>query len=102
MRLWRNWLTNLHAFKVIGKASLQFLSEEADFWGNIQAPFGGVTWQNGIAKEHYHHGEAGNYECIVKRFNNGKDVLIIIVQANQKRRNMFDISDEIKSILKYD
>lgn len=98
----QNWLTNLHAFKVISKASLQFLSEEADFWGNIQAPLGGVTWQNGIAKEHYHHGEAGNYECIVKRFNNGKDVLIIIVQANQKRQNMFDISDEIKSILKYD
>ncbi len=97
-----NWLTNLHTFKIISKASLQFLSEEADFWGNIQAPLGGVTWKNGIVKEHYHHGEAGNYECIVKRFNNGTDVLTIIVQANQKRQNMFDISDEIKSIMKFD
>ncbi|WP_299249054.1 serine hydrolase domain-containing protein [uncultured Aquimarina sp.] len=97
----QNWLTNLHAFKIISKVSLQFLSEEADFWGNIQAPLGGVTWKNGIVKEHYHHGETGNYECIVKRFNNGKDVLTIIVQANQKHQNMFDISDEIKSILKF-
>ncbi|MEO0901522.1 MAG: serine hydrolase domain-containing protein, partial [Bacteroidota bacterium] len=95
----QHWLTNLHAFKIISKASLQFLSEEADFWGNIQAPLGGVTWKNGIVEEHYHHGETGNYECIIKRLNNGTDVLIIVVQANQKRQNMFDISDEIESIL---
>jgi len=94
-----SWLNNLHAFKIISKKSLQFLSEEANFWGNIQAPLGGVTWKNGIVKEHYHHGEAGNYECIVKRFNNGKEVLTIIVQANQKHQNMFDISNKIKRIL---
>ncbi|GAB1856800.1 serine hydrolase [Flavobacteriaceae bacterium MHTCC 0001] len=97
----QHWLTNLHAFKIISKTSLQFLSQKADFWGNIQSPLGGVTWENGIVKEHYHHGETGNYECIVKRFNNGKDILIIIVQANQKHQNMFDISDEIKRILNY-
>ncbi|WP_299215714.1 serine hydrolase domain-containing protein [uncultured Aquimarina sp.] len=97
----QNWLTNLHAFKIISKVSLQFLSEEADFWGNIQAPLGSVTWKNGIVKEHYHHGEAGNYECIVKRFNNDKDLLTIIVQANQKHGNVMDIADDIKSILKY-
>ncbi|MEM9364055.1 MAG: serine hydrolase domain-containing protein [Bacteroidota bacterium] len=97
----QHWLTNLHAFKIISKASLQFLSEEADFWGNTQAPLGGVTWKNGIVEEHYHHGETGNYECIVKRLNNGTDVLIIIVQANQKRQNMFNISDEIQRILEY-
>ena len=96
------WLTQLHEFKIITKASLQFLSEEADFMGNVQAPLGGVHWENGIVTEHQHHGETGNYECIVKRLDNGTDVLIIIVQANQKQQNMFDISDEIKSILKYD
>jgi len=97
----QNWLTNLHAFKIINKTSLQFLSEEADFFGNIQSPLGAVIWENGIVKEHYHHGETGNYECLVKRFNNGNDTLIIIVQANQKNKNVFDISDEIKEILNY-
>ena len=98
----QQWLTQLHDFKIITKASLQFLSEEADFWGNVQAPLGGVSWENGRVKEHYHHGETGNYECIVKRLNNGTDVLVIIVQANQKQQNMFDITDEIQAILKYD
>ncbi len=96
------WLTNLHAFKIINKASLQFLSQKADFWGNIQAPLGSVTWKNGIVTNHHHHGETGNYECIVKRMNNGKDILTIVVQANLKRQNMFDISDEIVNILKFD
>ena len=31
-------LTNLHTFKIINKASLQLLSEEADFLENIQTP----------------------------------------------------------------
>ncbi len=97
----QNWITNLHAFKIIKKESLKFLSEKADFWGNIQSPLGNVTWKNGRIKEHWHHGEAGNFECVVKRFYDGKDVLIIIVQANRKRKNVIDISDEIKSILGY-
>lgn len=93
------WLTNLHEFKIISKESFQFLSQKADFWGNVQAPLGVVKWENGIVKEHHHHGEAGNYECVVKRYNDGKDVLIIIVQANRKRENVTDISEDIRDII---
>jgi len=93
------WITHLHTFKIIKKESVQFLSEKADFWGNVQAPLGNVTWKNDYIKEHWHHGEAGNYECVVKRFYDGKDVLIIIVQANRKQKNVIDMADDIKDIL---
>lgn len=96
-----HWIENLHAYKIINQKSIQLLSKKADFFGNIQAPLGTVKWKKNKISEHFHHGESGNYECIVKRFNNGKEVLIIIVQANQKHQNVFDISDEIKSILKF-
>lgn len=95
-----SWIVNLHAYKVINKESLKFLSQEADFWGNIQSSLGNVKWGNDMIKEHWHHGEAGNYECIVKRIYEGKDVFTIIVQANQKRKNVIDISDDIYDILR--
>jgi CubicO group peptidase (beta-lactamase class C family) len=95
------WINNLHAYKIINQKSIKFLSEEADFFGNIQAPLGFVEWKNNKIIEHSHHGESGNYECMVRRFNNDKDVLTIIVQANQKHGNVIDISDDIKSILKF-
>lgn len=95
------WMDNLHAYKIINQESIKFLSEEADFFGNIQAPLGFVEWKNNKIVEHSHHGESGNYECMVRRFNNDKDVLTIIVQANQKHENVIDISDDIKSILKF-
>ncbi|WP_299103501.1 serine hydrolase [uncultured Winogradskyella sp.] len=96
-----NWIENLHTYKIINQESVKFLSEEADFFGNIQSPLGSVEWKNNRIIEHSHHGSAGNYECIVRRFNNDKDVLTIIVQTNQKHKNVGDISDEIKNILKF-
>ena len=95
-----SWLENLHSYKIINQKSIKFLSEKADFFGNIQSPLGSVEWTKNRINEHTHHGSAGNYECIVRRFNNGKDVLTIIVQTNQKHENVGDISDEIKDILK--
>ncbi|WP_276166503.1 serine hydrolase domain-containing protein [Zobellia alginiliquefaciens] len=96
-----NWIENLHSYKIINQESIKFLSEEADFFGNIQSPLGSVEWTKNRIIEHSHHGSAGNYECIVRRFNNDKDVLTIIVQTNQKHENVGDISDEIKNILKF-
>ena len=93
------WIDNLHAHNIISSESMLLLSERADFSGNIQAPLGSVEWENGRIVEHTHHGENGNYEAIVRRYYNGDDVLTIIVQSNQKRQNMFEISDEIRSIL---
>ncbi|WKX76693.1 hypothetical protein [Zobellia laminariae] len=95
-----SWLENLHSYKIINQKSIKFLSEKADFFGNIQSPLGSVEWTKNRITEHTHHGSAGNYECIVRRFNNGKDVLTIVVQTNQKHENVGDISDEIKDILK--
>jgi CubicO group peptidase (beta-lactamase class C family) len=95
------WVDSLHAYKVINPASLKFLSEHADFFGNIQAPLGSVEWENNKVVEHTHHGENGSYEVIARRYYNDSDVLTIVVQSNQKRQNMFEISDEIKSILKF-
>lgn len=96
-----SWIENLHSYKILNQKSIQFLSEEADFMGNIQSPLGSVEWTNNNIIEHTHHGSSGNYECIVRRFNTGKDVLTIIVQTNQKHENVGDISDEIKNILKF-
>lgn len=96
-----NWIDNLHSYKIINQKSMKLLSEEADFFGNIQSPLGSVEWTKNRIIEHSHHGSAGNYECIVRRFNNGKDVLTIIVQTNQKHENVGDISDEIKDIINF-
>ncbi len=96
------WIDSLHAYKVINPESLKLLSEHADFFGNIQAPLGSVEWDDGKIVEHTHHGENGNYEVIARRYYNDTDALTIIVQSNQKRQNMFEISDEIKSILNFD
>jgi len=95
------WIDSLHAYQIINPESFKLLSEHADFSGNIQAPLGSVEWENNRVVEHTHHGENGNYEAIVRRYYNGNDALTIIVQSNQKRQNMFEISDEIRSILKF-
>jgi len=95
------WIDSLHAYKVVDRESFRLLSENADFSGNIQAPLGSVEWQNDKVVEHTHHGENGNYEAIARRYYNGDDVLTIIIQSNRKRQNMFEISDEIKRILKF-
>lgn len=94
------WLEHLHAFKIINKTSLKFLSKKADFFGNIQSPLGRVIWESDTAVEHSHHGSSGNYECIIRRFNVDNEVLTIIVQTNKKQGNVGAISDEIISILK--
>ena len=95
------WIDSLHTYKIINPESFKFLSENADFFGNIQAPLGFINWENNKIVEHGHHGENGNYEAIVRRYYKGNEVLTIIVQSNQKRQNMFEISDEINSILKF-
>lgn len=95
------WIENLHGYKIINQESVKFLSEEADFFGNIQSSLGSVKWKNNSIVEHTHHGSAGNYECIVRRFNKDKEVLTIIVQTNQKHGNVGAISKEIKRILKF-
>ncbi|MCK8521931.1 beta-lactamase family protein [Aquimarina sp. D1M17] len=96
------WIDNLHAFKIINQKSVKLLSEKADFFGNIQAPLGFVEWKDNKIIEHSHHGENGNYECFVRRFTKEKDVLTIIVQSNQKRGNVVDITEEIRDILNFD
>ena len=96
-----NWIEHLHAYKIINQQSMRFLSEKADFSGNIQAPLGFVAWKNNTITEHSHHGENGNYECYVRRFVKDKDVLTVIVQSNQKRANVVEITDEIRSILNF-
>jgi CubicO group peptidase (beta-lactamase class C family) len=97
-----NWLENLHAYKIINQKSIKVLSQKANFSGNIQAPLGGIVeWKNNKISEHFHHGENGNYECVVRRFNNGKDVLSIIIQSNQKRGNVIEMSEEIENILEF-
>ncbi|UTW57138.1 beta-lactamase family protein [Kordiimonas sp. SCSIO 12603] len=96
------WVDQLHAYKIISAESFKLLSEEADFFGNIQAPLGSVKWGDGNVVEHTHHGENGNFESVMRRYYSGDDELTIIVFSNQKRQNMFEISDEIKSIVKFD
>lgn len=94
-----SWMDHLHAGKVLNRNSIKQLSQKANFWGNVQAPFGRVRWKGDRIKEHFHHGENGSYECVVRRFDDGNDVLTIVVMSNQKRETVIDISDEIKGIV---
>ncbi|PQJ77728.1 serine hydrolase domain-containing protein [Polaribacter porphyrae] len=95
-----NWLEQLHTYKIISKTSLKLLSEKANFSGNIQSPLGNVEFEDNKIIEHSHHGTSGNYECIVRRFFNGENAFTIIIQTNQKHKNVHEISNEIKTILK--
>ena len=93
-----NWLEQLNAFKVVNKASVKTLSEEAKVGDNIQAPLGRCDWENDKIIEHSHHGSSASYECVVRRFKQ-EDITIVIL-TNQKHGNVYDISDEIYDIIK--
>lgn len=92
-----NWLKRLHDFQIISKESLKILSERYENDDDYQAPIGFCSWDNNKVIEHSHHGSSGNYECIVRKFN--KDKLVIIILTNQKNNNLYKISDKINEII---
>lgn len=92
------WFEQLDDFKIISKQDVKTLSEVAIEGENIQAPLGSAIWQNENLLEHAHHGQSGNYECLIRRFKEEK--LTIVILTNQKNKNVHEISDTIYTILK--
>jgi len=92
------WMEALHGFKIIDKSSLHFLSETASFSGrDMQAPLGVCLLKNDQIIEHTHHGSMGNFECLIQSF--ADENLSIVILTNQKNGNVFDISDDLISLL---
>ena len=92
------WFEQLAEFTIIDKAAVRLLSERAKVGSNIQAPLGFGEWIGNQFIEHTHHGSSGNYECIVRRFEEN-DITIVIL-TNQKHGNVYEISDTLHKIIK--
>ncbi|WP_223787169.1 serine hydrolase domain-containing protein [Marinicella meishanensis] len=91
------WFEELGDFKVINKQSLKTLSETAMRRANIQSALGYTEWENDKLIEHSHHGSMSNYESLVRRFK--QDRITIVITTNQKRQNLYEITNEILGIL---
>ena len=75
-----------------------FLAKTADLdIENMQAPLGNCDIADNQIVEHFHHGSMGNYECLVRRFN--EEDMTIVILTNQKNNNVFEISDAILSLI---
>ncbi len=90
------WLKELHAFKILTKESVQFLSQDAGTGDDLQSPLGHCQWENEQVIEHSHHGSSGSYECLVTYWP--QEELKIIILTNQKHRNLREISGRIKEM----
>jgi len=95
-----SWFEQLGNFKVVSKQSVKTLSGVAKAGENIQSPLGYCDWEEEKIIEHSHHGSTANYECVVRRFK--QDGITIVILTNQKHGNVYDISQEIYEIIKWE
>lgn len=87
------WFSQLDEFKILKKESMQQLSEEIFPGEDSQSPLGQCDWERGDIKQHFHHGNSQNYECLVRNYK--QDGLMIILMTNQEHENLYDIADNI-------
>lgn len=94
-----HWLDALHSFKIISKASVDYLARAAALEAeNRQAPLGNGIFENGNMVEHSHHGSSGNYEGLVRYFP--EEALSMVILTNRKKSNLFTLTEEIRRILR--
>lgn len=92
------WFLKLNSFEIINEASVKLIAATADLKNeNMQAPLGNCIFQDDKIIEHYHHGSVGNFEGLVKRYNQKN--LTIVILTNQKNQNVFDISEAIYAMV---
>lgn len=91
------WFKHLDNFEIIGKESVEFLSQEAQWGRNIQAPLGYCKWKGSEVTEHSHHGSSASYESLVKHYK--EDGIMVILMTNQKHGNVHKMADDIYDIV---
>lgn len=87
------WFSQLDEFKILTKESMKQLSEEIFPGENSQSPLGQCDWDQDDIKQHFHHGNSQNYECLVRNYK--QEELLIILMTNQEHENLYDIADDI-------
>lgn len=87
------WFLQLDQFKILTRESMQQLSEEIYPGEDSQSPLGQCDWERDDIKQHFHHGNSQNYECLVRNYK--QDGLMIILMTNQEHENLYDIADNI-------
>lgn len=94
-----SWFSRLNSHEIIDKTSLNLLAQAANLdIDNMQAPLGNCEIKDGEITEHIHHGGMGNYEGLVTR--NNFDGWTIILLTNQKNKNLFEITENIKTVIR--
>lgn len=94
-----DWFYKLDRYKIISEKSYKVLAKKFKAEDDFQAPLGNVIYDTkGNLIEHTHHGSSGNYECLGRHFI--QDELTIIILTNQKKRNLYELSNLIKEVLK--
>ena len=87
------WFSQLDEFKILTKESMQQLSQEIFPGEDSQSPLGQCDWEGGDIKQHFHHGNSQNYECLVRNYK--QDGLMVILMTNRDQENLYDIADDI-------
>lgn len=93
-----HWLEQLHTFKILDKNSLLTLAEKSGSESaNIQSPLGHILLNQGVIKEHIHHGSSGNFEALISRYNDLG--LTVLMMTNQKNGNLQSLTASIIKML---
>ena len=88
------WINALNNYELLSKKSVLYLAGTANVLNdNMQSPLGKCTISDNKIVAHHHHGSSGNYEGLVKRYND-LDITVVLL-TNQKNRNVFEILDKI-------
>jgi CubicO group peptidase (beta-lactamase class C family) len=86
---------HLHRYQIIQKQSLKQLASAPTYVGeNVQTPLGKAQFSEDRLVEHVHHGSSGAYESLLFMRNE----LTIILMTNQKRSNLFQLSEKIEKL----
>jgi CubicO group peptidase (beta-lactamase class C family) len=91
------WTKYLHTEKVISKESLYEIGQSFNLPGT-QSGLGHAVFDNKNLKEHQHDGQSRNFEALM--FSNMDENLTVILLGNNVNEKVFEISDDIKAILK--
>jgi CubicO group peptidase (beta-lactamase class C family) len=89
------WAQTLHAYKLISKDSFAQILVPA--FPNKQSGLGGGIIENGIIKEHTHHGSSFDFEALM--FTEPAPGNAIILLTNNMNFKLFEIKNAISAIL---
>ncbi|WP_300669099.1 serine hydrolase domain-containing protein [Soonwooa sp.] len=92
-----NWEKCLQNNKIVNQKSVFVLGQHFDK-EDTQSALGEAKYENGKLIQHSHDGRAGSYEALL--VSDVKEKTTIILLGNNYHGKLFEITDEIKAILK--